>query len=193
MSNSGMDDIEIPAFLRSSRSSSDTEPASSTDKSIAHQFIDKFSSSKTRSTPSTYSRSNRPTQSTRATKTPQLTSAELKAILGNPSTVNHPVHALLNSFNQIALTHTRFRSALAACLRTNQTHHMDWLITKHMKAAGSGAPIWAIFMHWAATHFSIPLNSDAQRLLNDFLMPVDKDLKAKIGSDLSELTTVEPA
>ena len=191
MSNSGMDDIEIPAFLRSSRSSSDTEPASKTGKSIVHQFIDKFVDPKTQSTPATYSRSNRPTQSTRATKTPQLTSAELKAILGNPSPVNNPVHALLNSFNQIALTHTRFRSALAACLRTNQTQYMEWLITKHMKTAGSGAPIWAIFMHWAATHFSIPLNSDAQRLLNDFLSTVDKDLQAAIGSELLALTTCE--
>lgn len=184
MSNSGMDDIEIPAFLRSSRSSSDTEPASSNGKSIVHQFIDKFVDPKSQSTPAPYSRSNKPTQSTRATKTPQMTSAELKTILGNPNPVNHPVHALLNSFNQIALTHTRFRSALAACLRTNQTQYMEWLITKHMKAAGSGAPIWAIFMHWAADKFSLPLDHHATRLLSDFLYAVSPELKTAVHIDL---------
>jgi hypothetical protein len=182
-----MDDIEIPAFLRSSRSSSDTEPASRTDKSIVHQFIDKFSSSKTQSPPATYSRSNRPTQSTRATKTPKLTSAELKAILGNPSPVNNPVHALLNSFNQIALKHTRFRSALAACLRTNPTHYMEWLITKHMKTAGSGAPIWAIFIKWAAENLTIELDRNAERILRDFMSPIDSDLQSAIYAELSEL------
>ena len=39
MANAGMDDIEIPAFLRSSKSSSDSTSASKPDKTIVQKFM----------------------------------------------------------------------------------------------------------------------------------------------------------
>lgn len=78
-------------------------------------------------------------------------------------TSTNSTNELLTSFNQIALRHTRLRSALAACLRTNQANYMEWLITKHMKAAGSGAPIWAIFISWAAENLSVELDRPLHR------------------------------
>jgi Ca-activated chloride channel family protein len=175
MANAGMDDIEIPAFLRSSKSSSDSTSASKPEKTIVQKFMAMVS------TP------NKPPQSTHAVKKPQGTSDELKAILANKTTLNNPIHELLNNFNQIALTHTRFRSALAACLRTNQANYMEWLITKHMKTAGSGAPIWAIFISWAAENLAIELDRHAERILRDFLSPIDSDLQNAIYAELSEL------
>ena len=171
MANAGMDDIEIPAFLRKQESSSDSKPV----KTFVQKFKDIVS------TP------NKPTQSTHTVKKPQGTSDELKAILANKTNAKNPIHELLSSFNQVALTHTRFRSALAACLRTNQANYMEWLITKHMKAAGSGAPIWAIFISWAAENLSVELDRHAERILRDFLSPIDSDLQQAIYAELSEL------
>ena len=171
MANAGMDDIEIPAFLRKQESSSDSEPV----KTFVQKFKDIVS------TP------NKPPQSTHTVKKPQGTSDELKAILANKTNAKNPIHELLSSFNQVALTHTRFRSALAACLRTNQANYMEWLITKHMKAAGSGAPIWAIFISWAAENLSVELDRHAERILRDFLSPIDSDLQKAIYAELSEL------
>jgi hypothetical protein len=171
MANAGMDDIEIPAFLRKQESYSDSKPG----KTIVQKFM------KMVSTP------NKPPQSTHTVKKPQGTSDELKAILANKTTVKTPIHELLTSFNQIALTHTKFRSALAACLRTNQANYMEWLITKHMKTAGSGAPIWAIFISWAAENIAIELDRHAERLLRDFLSTIDSDLQSAIHAELSEL------
>ena len=171
MANAGRDDIEIPAFLRKQESSSDSKPV----KTFVQKFKDIVS------TP------NKPPQSTHTVKKPQGTSDELKAILANMTNAKNPIHELLSSFNQVALTHTRFRSALAACLRTNQANYMEWLITKHMKAAGSGAPIWAIFISWAAENLSVELDRHAERILRDFLSPIDSDLQQAIYAELSEL------
>ena len=171
MANAGMDDIEIPAFLRKQESSSDSKPV----KTFVQKFKDIVS------TP------NKPPQSTHTVKKPQGKSDELKAILANKTNAKNPIHELLSSFNQVALTHTRFRSALAACLRTNQANYMEWLITKHMKAAGSGAPIWAIFISWAAENLSVELDRHAERILRDFLSPIDSDLQQAIYAELSEL------
>lgn len=171
MANAGMDNIEIPAFLRKQESSSDSKPV----KTFVQKFKDIVS------TP------NKPTQSTHTVKKPQGTSDELKAILTNKTNAKNPIHELLSRFNQVALTHTRFRSALAACLRTNQANYMEWLITKHMKAAGSGAPIWAIFISWAAENLSVELDRHAERILRDFLTPIDSDLQQAIYAELSEL------
>jgi Ca-activated chloride channel homolog len=171
MANAGMDDIEIPAFLRKQESSSDSKPV----KTFVQKFKDIVS------TP------NKPPQSTHTVKKPQGTSDELKAILANKTNAKNPIHELLSSFNQVALTHTRFRSALAACLRTNQANYMEWLITKHMKAAGSGAPIWAIFISWAAENLSVELDRHAERILREFLSPIDRDLQQAIYAELSEL------
>lgn len=171
MANAGMDDIEIPAFLRKQESSSDSKPV----KTIVQKFK------------AIVSTPNKPPQSTHTVKKPQGTSDKLKAILANKTNAKNPIHELLSSFNQVALTHTRFRSALAACLRTNQANYMEWLITKHMKAAGSGAPIWAIFISWAAENLSIELDRHAERILRDFLSTIDSDLQNAINAELSEL------
>ena len=171
MWNAGMDDIEIPAFLRKSDSSSDSKPV----KAIVQKSME------------IVTEPHKPPQSTHTVKKPHGTSDELKAILANKTNTNNPIHELLISFNQIALTHTRFRSALAACLRTNQANYMEWLITKYMKTAGSGAPIWAIFISWAAENLAIELDRHAERILRDFLSTIDSDLQNTIRAELTDL------
>jgi hypothetical protein len=97
---------------------------------------------------------------------------------------NHLVHALVNDFNQVALRHTQFRSALATCMRSNHGTYLEWLVTRHMTAAGSAAPVWALFIQWAADKYSLPLDRHAQRLLRDFLKAISPELQALVHRDL---------
>jgi Ca-activated chloride channel family protein len=169
MANAGMDDIEIPAFLRK-QGDSDPVPASSPNKTV-----------KERPQPP-----ERP--STTQDRSPQPSRHELILVLNEPMGPKHPVQILVNDFNQVALRHTQFRSALATCMRTNHVTYLEWFVTRHMIAAGSAAPVWALFIQWAADKYSLPLDRHAQRLLRDFLKAVSPELQAAVLNDLQGLT-----
>jgi hypothetical protein len=169
MANSGMDDIEIPAFLRK-QTDSDSAPPSTPSKT-------------TRARPLPPER-----PSTTQLRSPQPSRHELELVLNEPMGPSHLVHALVKDFNQVALRHTQFRSALATCMRTNHGTYLEWLVTRHMTAAGSAAPVWALFIQWAADKYSLPLDRHAQRLLRDFLKAVSPELQAAVLNDLQGLT-----
>lgn len=163
MTSAGMDDIEIPAFLRKQDDRDDNTA--------------KHKPTKERT----------PTSRKETRKSPQASPDDLAAVLLPADSQHNPVIQLLNAFNQSALNHTQFRSALAACLRTNSAAYLQWLVTKHMKAAGSAAPIWAVFITWAAERFSVPLDRHAERLLRDFLKSVKQELKNQLIMELNYL------
>lgn len=135
MSSVGMDDIEIPAFLRKQTEDADTTPLRSN--------------------------SEKPSQ--------------------------NALIELVMTFNQAALNHNQFRSALAVCLRTNAANQLQSLVAKHLQAAGSAAPIWAVVISWAAMHFSIPLERHAERLLRDFLKTVKSEIQEAVLLDLETI------
>ena len=168
MANSGMDDFEIPAFLRK-QSDSDPVPPSTPSKT-------------TRARPLPPER-----PSTTQLRSPQPSRHELELVLNERMGPTHLVQILVNDFNQVALNHTRFRSALAACMRTNHVTYLEWLVTRHITAAGSAAPVWALFIQWAADKYSLPLDRHAQRLLRDFLKAVSPELLAAVHRDLDEV------
>jgi hypothetical protein len=62
-----------------------------------------------------------------------------------------------------------------------------------MTAAGSAAPVWALFIQWAADKYSLPLDRHAQRLLRDFLKAVSPELQAAVHSDLEGVVASTPA
>lgn len=165
MANLGFEDIEIPAFLRKQ---SDSDPVQTT------------TPAKTTSAPPQALES----RSTAQTRSPQPSMQDLAQVLAKPIGPGHPVHALVYDFNQSALNHNQFRSALAACLRLNHGGYLEWLVTRHMSAAGSAAPVWALFIEWAADKFSLPLDRHAQRLLRDFLKAVSPELRNAVHKDL---------
>ena len=171
MSNAGMDDIEIPAFLRKEADGGSSKPA----KVVVKRFQD------------INTQAEKLVRRTESTKTPQASPDELVAILGNKSAKDNPVQEFLKCYNQAAMTHAQFRAALATCLRTNQAGYLQWLVTKHMKAAGSGAPIWAVFISWAAEKFFIHLDRHAERLLRDFLKSVKPEVQATVRAELDGL------
>jgi Ca-activated chloride channel family protein len=171
MANSGMDDIEIPAFLR--KQADDSGPK--TTAPVVQKFMD------------IVQQTEKFVRRKESTKTPQASPDEFMTILGHKSAKDNPVQVFLKSFNQAALSHTQFRAALATCLRTNQAGYLQWLVTKHMKAAGSGAPIWAVFISWAAEKFLVHLDRHAERLLRDFLKSVKPEVQATVRAELDAL------
>lgn len=164
MLSAGMDDIEIPAFLRKAADTTvdDTRPAE-------------------KSTPPGQWQSAKPNQ------TPQASADELIATLRSWPHQSHPVQTLVSDFNLVAMNHNQFRSALAVCLGTNPVGYLQWLVMKHMKAAGSAAPVWAVFIAWAAEIFSIHLDRHAERLLRDFLKSVNPAVQDAVRADLESL------
>lgn len=159
MASSGLDEIEIPAFLRK-----DADGGGSV------------------AMPAKKAPMAAPGQS----KAPQVSPRELTEILRCSDTLN-PVAALIKEFNQAALGHNQFRSALAACLRTNTAQYLQWLVAKHMKAAGSATPIWAVFLTWAATRLSVPLDRHANRLLREFIKTISLELQNDVLADLEAI------
>ena len=168
MAATGMDDIEIPAFLRKQADGNDTTTKQQPEKERTASLQKETS------------------------KTPQASSDDLTAILRLAQDQHNPVIELLNGFNQAALNHVQFRSALAACLRMNSAGYLQWLVTKHMKAAGSAAAIWAVFISWAAEYFSVPLDRHAERLLRDFLKTILPKTLEAVLADLHALEENPP-
>jgi Ca-activated chloride channel family protein len=56
-----------------------------------------------------------------------------------------------------------------------------------MKTAGSAAPIWAIFIIWAAVKFSVQLDRHAERILREFLSSIKSEFQETIRAELDEL------
>lgn len=166
MASSGMDDIEIPAFLRKQSDGGGTNRPTAT---LAVR-----------------------TESTEKNQVPQPSSFNFVQIYRRASCHENPVVDLVRAFNQAALSHSQFRPALAVSLRTSSTDYLLWLVIKHMKVAGSAAPIWAVFISWAVERFSVTLDRHAERLLRDFLRSINADFQEQVRAELDALT-IDPA
>ncbi len=172
MSSAGMDDIEIPAFLRKQADTFDAKPT----KTVVQKLLD------IAVTP------NKPVTPKASSKTPQASPEELVEALRQRSAKDNPVQEFIKSFNQAALASKQFRAALAVCLRTNQAGFLQWLVAKHMKSAGSAAPVWATFIAWAAEKYFISLDRHAERILRDFLKSVKEETQEAVRADLESLS-----
>jgi hypothetical protein len=182
-SSAGMDDIEIPAFLRR-QADDDTPDAPKPPKGPIAKLVDKIMPAPQAAAPAAPVQAARPAV---AHKTPKAAPDELMAVLQNQSGKNTQVQEFVESFNQAARTHARFRSALAVCLRSKQGNFLHWLVTKHMQSAGSAAPVWAVFIAWASDKFRIPLTPEADKALRDFMPTVPSEVQAAIRGDLEAL------
>ena len=171
MASAGMDDIEIPAFLRKSTDSGDTAPPPPPAQRKPEQTA----------------APERPAP----TQNPQAGPETLVKVLDTPMRADHPVLLLVHDFNRTALQHTQFRSALAEVLRRNPAGYLQWLVTRHMAAAGSAAPIWAIFIAWAAEAYTLNLDRHAERLLRDFMTGMNEQMVELVRGELEDLKEKE--
>jgi Ca-activated chloride channel family protein len=172
MANSGTDNIEIPASLRKSTSNGDNAKPTAPVESKPVQ--------------------NATPQRQSSRQKPQPGPEALTSVLKQPMGAKHPVMLLVNDFNQIALHHTRFRSALAELLRLNPASYLQWLVTRHMAAAGSAAPVWAIFITWSAKTYNLNLDRHAERLLRDFMAGMNERMVELVRGELEAIAFKEP-
>lgn len=173
MASAGMDDIEIPAFLRKSTDSGDTAPPPPPAQRKPEQTA--------------------APEWPMPSQNPQTGPETLAKVLQTPMRADHPVLLLVHDFNRTALLHTQFRSALAEVLRHNPAGYLQWLVTRHMGSAGSAAPIWAIFIVWAAEAYTLNLDRHAERLLRDFMAAIDAEMVETVRGELEDLRAREPS
>ena len=94
------------------------------------------------------------------------------------------VRDLLATFNRVAPSYQQFRGALSHCLADHWLPAMAPLLNQAILQAVSPAPIWALFMAWAAAHLAYPLRPEAERLLADMLAQIDPVVRDAVQARL---------
>lgn len=194
MANAGMDDIEIPAFLRKAADGADT-PAfpSPAPKPIIKAYSPPTDTTALTAVP-TPLRTPPPTPTMQALppdywqqqrqRTYSNTFTQLSVVLQSLDTPNNPLVDLLQQFNTQAYGKRSFRAALSASLGTARTAFMADFVLHHAKALGSPALVWAVLLLWLADEKSLPLDRHARRLLEVELANVDSTAKTGLITGL---------
>lgn len=194
MTNAGMDDIEIPAFLRKAADGTDTPaftpPASS---HPAHKLPPNTPAVAPEATPV---RSPSPA-SPAATMPPDYWQQQRQHAYNNPFThlsvvlqslddPKNPLVDLLQQFNTQAYGKRSFRAALSVSLCTARTAFMADFVLHHTKDLGSPTLVWAVLLLWLADEKALPLDRHARRLLEAELASVDSTTQTRLIKGLEE-------
>lgn len=160
MVNTGIDDIEIPAFLRKNYDST----AISADTNITSKLLDvilrTFSPSLWR---------KKPAHQSLHSHTPLY---DVLKSLDNPA---NPLVVIIQKFNAQAYEKRTFHSALSATLRNKDVNFMIDLMLKHAKTLGSPAMVWAVLLLWLNDEKGLPLDRHARRLLESEVKDLNKE------------------
>lgn len=197
MANAGMNDIEIPAFLRKAADGADTPALPSTAQAPSPKPIIKAYSPPTDTTALTAVPSPvrtpppAPTQQAlppdywqqQRQRTYSNTFTQLSVVLQSLDAPNNPLVDLLQQFNTQAYG-KNFRAALSVSLGTARTAFMADFVLHHAKALGSPALVWAVLLLWLADEKSLPLDRHARRLLEVELANVDSTAKTGLIAGL---------
>lgn len=194
MANAGMDDIEIPAFLRKSAGGEET-PAlpSPAPKPIIKAYSPPTDTTALTAVPTTV-RTPPPTPTQQALppdywqqqrqRTYSNTFTQLSTVLQSLDAPNNPLVDLLQQFNTQAYGKRSFRAALSVSLGTARTAFMADFVLHHAKALGSPALVWAVLLLWLADEKGLPLDRHARRLLDVELASVDSSAKSGLIAGL---------
>jgi Ca-activated chloride channel family protein len=194
MANAGMDDIEIPAFLRKSAGGEET-PAlpSPAPKPIIKAYSPPPDTTALTAVP-TPLRTPPPAPTKQALppdywqqqrqRTYSNTFTQLSTVLQSLDTPNNPLVDLLQQFNTQAYGKRSFRAALSVSLGTARTAFMADFVLHHAKALGSPALVWAVLLLWLADEKSLPMDRHARRLLEVELANVDSSAKTSLITGL---------
>lgn len=197
MANAGMNDIEIPAFLRKAADGADTPALPSTAQAPSPKPIIKAYSPPTDTTALTAVTT--PVRTTPPAPTQQAlppdywqqqrqriysnTFTQLSVVLQSLDAPNNPLVDLLQQFNTLAYG-KNFRAALSVSLGTARTAFMADFVLHHAKALGSPALVWAVLLLWLADEKGLPLDRHARRLLEMELASVDSVAKSGLITGL---------
>jgi hypothetical protein len=155
MSSNGMDDIEIPAFLR--------KQADSSDASLVSQMVSKVND---------WVAPNKPHQST------VLTNAD-RTLKPAPSEASREDMAM--ALNKASLQASSFRIALQQTLKLNMPSNYAAVIIELTKLTKDSATSWALLFEWLFGDIeqSELLDRHAQRLLRSQLKLASDDVRER--------------
>lgn len=188
MLNAGMDDIEIPAFLRKQTDDGVPVPVQS-----SHQAPPPKSPAK--STPVTVKAPTSARVPTPVPLTPaQLQSQKEKAyadqlkqlsnLLSTLQDPANPLAELVQKFNAQAYGNRNFRAALSTTLSTTRTAFLADFVMRFAKALGSPAMVWAVLMVWLADEKGLVLERHARRLIDAELGRLDRAAREELVESL---------
>ena len=192
MANAGMNDIEIPAFLRKAADGADT-PALASPKPISKAYSPPPDTTVSAPVPTPVRPPPpAPTQQVlppdywqqQRQRTYSNTFTQLSMVLQSLDAPNNPLVDLLQQFNTQAYGKRSFRAALSVSLGTARTAFMADFVLHHAKALGSPALVWAVLLLWLADEKSLPLDQHARRLLEVKLTNVDSSAKTSLITSL---------
>lgn len=192
MANAGMDDIEIPAFLRKSAGGDET-PVLPSPKPIIKAYSPPPDTRALMAVP-TPVQPPPPVPTLQALppdywqqqrqRTYNNTFTQLSTVLQSLDAPNNPLVNLLQQFNTQAYGKRSFRAALSVSLGTARTAFMADFVLHHAKALGSPALVWAVLLLWLADEKGLPLDRHARRLLEVELANVDSSAKISLITGL---------
>jgi hypothetical protein len=159
----GLDDLEIPAFLRRQAGDQDSRPPVIKPTGV------------------------RPTSEDSTGSLPKIETADFRKI---PWVEVLPqLENLMRDFEIAAASSPNFRISLIKTLRGKNTSYIMWLWHAHVRAIGSSAPIWAIFIFWLHEKSEFHLSESAKRQVLDVMGPLDKGVVGAVLDDLNRSLT----
>lgn len=177
MANAGMDDIEIPAFLRKHADSDDMDEILRIDR--------ERNEAKARRTESP----NPPKDDDYWKKQREFTFnnsvVQLSEVLKTLDDPANPLTDMLQKFNEQAYGNRTFRAALSVTLRSTNTSFMAGFVLHHAKALGSPAMVWAILLLWLADEKDLPLERHGRRLIESLTVKLSADIIKEIRIQLN--------
>ncbi len=162
MANAGMDDIEIPAFLRKHADGDDMDEILRKARERNEARAQRVDST---SPPEDDDYWKKQREYTFNNSVVQL--SEVLKTLDDPA---NPLTAMLQKFNEQAYGNRTFRAALSVTLRSSSTSFMAGFILHHAKGLGSPAMVWAVLLMWLADEKGLQLERHAKRLLETELI-----------------------
>ena len=206
MASSGMDDIEIPAFLRKQGDVPDEKIAakvapgltSSVVQSIAKMVAKGTDVLTQRQKPNMPSKPKHSVDSSQTAKAVQAPSAqtysqsaqEFATVLKTLNSPNNPLVEILQLFNKHALGNRTFRSALSVTLGASQIGFMTAFVLHHAKQLGSPAMVWAVILFWLADAKGMEMDRHAMRLIEAEIAKLDGDSVEDLRRQLESSSTV---
>jgi Ca-activated chloride channel family protein len=162
MANAGMDDIEIPAFLRKQADGDDMDD---TLRKARERNQARAQRADSTSPPEDDDYWKKQREYTFNNSVVQL--SEVLKTLDDPA---NTLTDMLRKFNEQAYGNRTFRATLSITLRSSNTSFMTGFVLHHAKALGSPAMVWAVLLIWLADEKGLQLERHAKRLLETELM-----------------------
>jgi hypothetical protein len=205
MGSTGMEDIEIPAFLRKQPDGKDEPIAAKIAPRLTSSVVQSISKLVAKGADAlTHRPSQKPNKPTtpaparQADKSVPIPSAqtysqsaqEFATVLKTLNSPNNPLVEILQLFNKHALGNRTFRSALSVTLGASQIGFMTAFVLHHAKQLGSPAMVWAVILFWLADAKGREMDRHAMRLIEAEIAKLDGDSVEDLRRQLESRSTI---